>query len=67
MRNLQKTKNYKIESKCGISGEIIVKVANKIIRIIREIKRIIEIDQYYTNNGGTNSSYISKNDFNSCE
>ena len=44
------------------SGEVIVKVANKILKIIRKVIKIIEIDQYYTNNGNTNSSNISKNE-----
>ena len=41
---------------------VLVKVANNVIRIIRKVIRLTEIDQYYTNNGNTNSSNISKND-----
>ena len=36
----------------------------KFIRIMRKVISIIEIDQYYVNNGNANSSNISKNDLN---
>ena len=62
-----KTKNYKIEIKCKISGGVIIQVTDKVIRIIRNVIRIIEIDKYYTDSGNTNSSHISKNDFNTCK
>ena len=64
---LTKTKNYKIEIKCEISGRVIIEVTDKVIRIIRNVIRIIEIDNYYTNNGNTKSSHISKNDINTCK
>ena len=62
MRNLEITKYYKIKSKCETNGGVIAKTANKALIIIREVTKKIEIDQYYTNNGNTNSSNISKND-----
>lgn len=36
----------------------------KFIWIIRKVISIIEIDQYYVNNGNANSSNISENDLN---
>ena len=62
MRNLEITKYYKIKSKCETNGRVIAKTANKALIIIRKVTKKIEIDQYYTNNGNTNSSNISKND-----
>lgn len=62
MRNLEITKYYKIKSKCETNGGVIAKTANKVLIIIRKVTKKIEIDQYYTNNGNTNSSNISKND-----
>lgn len=62
MRNLEITKYYKIKSKCETNGGVIAKTANKALIIIRKVTKKIEIDQYYTNNGNTNSSNISKND-----
>lgn len=62
MRNLEITKYYKIKSKCETNGGVIAKTANKTLIIIRKVTKKIEIDQYYTNNGNTNSSNISKND-----
>lgn len=62
MRNLEITKYYKIKSKCETNGGVIAKTANKALIIIRKVTKKIEIDQYYTNYGNTNSSNISKND-----
>ena len=64
---LTKTKSYKIEIKCKISGGVIMEVTDKVIRIIRNVIGIIEIDKYYTDSGNTNSSHISKNDISTCK
>lgn len=52
---------FNIESKCESSGRVIERATDKVIRIIRKVIWIIEIDQHYTN-GNTNSSNVSKND-----
>ena len=49
---------------CSRSNVRKSKAANKEIRMIRKVIRIIEIDQYYTGNVITNSSNISKSDIN---
>ena len=41
-KKLKRTKTYKTESKCEISGGVRIKVANKVIRIIRKVIIIIE-------------------------
>ena len=64
IRNLERTKNYKIEFNCKIRGGVIVKLANKVIRVTKKVIRIIKIDQYSRNNGNTNSNNISKNNIN---
>ena len=63
----KKTKKYKIKIKCKIRGGVIIEVTDKVIRIIRNVIRIIEIDKYYTDSGNNNSSHIIKNDFNTCK
>ena len=44
--------------------EVILKVDKEEVKMIRNVKMFIKIDQYYTSNGGANNSNISKNNIN---
>lgn len=43
MKKIERTENYKIESKLGINGIAIVKVANMFTKIIKKVIRIMYI------------------------
>lgn len=43
MKKTERTENYKIESKLGINGIAIVKVANMFTKIIKKVIRIMYI------------------------
>ena len=43
MKKIERTENYNLESKLGINGVAIVKVANMFIKIIKKVIRIMYI------------------------
>ena len=47
MGNLERTENYKIESKREINRVVIVKAANMVIKMLRKVIRIMEMYMVY--------------------